>query len=377
MQILKRSWILLATLSCLTGDARALKIETVLVGNAGNGNDPATGYGSVASAYRIGKYEVTVGQYTEFLNSVAATDTYRLYNPGMTTDHFVAGIARSGVSGNYQYSVIGSANHPITFIDWGDAARFANWLHNGQPHGTQRAGTTETGAYTLNGAMGSSALIAIKRNSCATWFIPSEAEWYKAAYHQPAAQGGDSDDYWAYPMRTNSTPYSDQPPGVTPDNTRVGNFMADDGIANGYDDGLAVTGTMHVDPNQNYLTDAGAYKFSKSPYGTFDQGGNAQEWNETAIGRFRGLRGGTIDSLSAELQSSWRGGYYPAYEVDYIGFRVATCCSCYEPARRGRRHGRVVKITPSAPIAGPTNPVHEQTAPGLFKRERPDVPSAP
>ena len=38
----------------------------------------------------------------------------------------------------------------------------------------------------------------------ARWFIPSENEWYKAAYHQPAAQGGDGDNYWAYPTGTNS-----------------------------------------------------------------------------------------------------------------------------------------------------------------------------
>ena len=38
------------------------------------------------------------------------------------------------------------------------------------------------------------------------WLVPSEDEWYKAAYYQPAAKGGDSDGYWAYPTRTNSLP---------------------------------------------------------------------------------------------------------------------------------------------------------------------------
>ena len=36
--------------------------------------------GSVGYNYNIGKYEVTAGQYTEFLNAVARTDTYGLYN---------------------------------------------------------------------------------------------------------------------------------------------------------------------------------------------------------------------------------------------------------------------------------------------------------
>ena len=47
----------------------------------------------------IGKYDVTVGQYTAFLNAVAATDTYGLYNPSMATDLNIAGIARVASSG--------------------------------------------------------------------------------------------------------------------------------------------------------------------------------------------------------------------------------------------------------------------------------------
>src|SRR5262245_57161783 len=122
--------------------ASAINIETVPVGDIGNANDPADGssaipgvqnFGTVNYAYSIGKYEVTVGQYTAFLNAVAATDSYGLYRTEMATDLNIASIAQSGVSGSYTYSVIGSPNHPVTYVSWGDAARFANWLHNGQP----------------------------------------------------------------------------------------------------------------------------------------------------------------------------------------------------------------------------------------------------
>ena len=58
-------------------------IETVTVGDAGNAADTITGYGAVADVFAIGKYEVTIGQYTSFLNAAAATDTYSLYNPSM------------------------------------------------------------------------------------------------------------------------------------------------------------------------------------------------------------------------------------------------------------------------------------------------------
>ena len=52
-----------------------ITIETVPIGNIGNAADPADGsrdipgvhFGAVGYAYSIGKYEVTVGQYTEFL----------------------------------------------------------------------------------------------------------------------------------------------------------------------------------------------------------------------------------------------------------------------------------------------------------------------
>src|SRR4029079_10773318 len=117
-----------------------------------------------------------------------------------------------GPSGSYSYDVIGSPNHPVTYVSWGDAARFANWMHNGQPTGGQGPATTETGAYTLNGATTQVALSAVTRNPGSKWFIPTENEWYKAAYYQPAASGGDADSYWAYPMKTYNLPYSDQPP---------------------------------------------------------------------------------------------------------------------------------------------------------------------
>jgi hypothetical protein len=59
--------------------ASAVTIPTVPVGNAGNANDThGARHGAVAYNYRIGTTEVTVGQYTEFLNAVAVTDTYAL-----------------------------------------------------------------------------------------------------------------------------------------------------------------------------------------------------------------------------------------------------------------------------------------------------------
>ncbi len=315
--------------------ASAITIDTVPVGDAGNiadqlypNNNPENArFGAVGYDYRIGRTEVTVGQYTAFLNAVAASDTYDLYHPAMATYPNSAGIAQSGASGSYSYSVLGSPNKPVTFVSWGDAARFVNWLHNGQPTGPQNASTTESGAYSLNGANTREDLSAVTRNADARWFIPSENEWYKAAYYQPASRGGDADGYWSYPTRSNMQPYSDQPPGSgapTPSNTA--NFRYDDASANGYNDGYAVTGTDSYSTEQNYLTDGGAYAASASPYGTFDQGGNVLEWNEAVrAGQFREIRGGSWAGIGASDFNADARSFYPALGENWdLGFRVAT-----------------------------------------------------
>ncbi|MEN9666381.1 MAG: hypothetical protein RLZZ326_2744, partial [Planctomycetota bacterium] len=80
---LKSFSLWLAAVACLAAaPARAgITYQQVTVGNAGNAGDTGgTGNGAVAYDYQIGKYDVTIGQYTAFLNAVAATDTNSLYN---------------------------------------------------------------------------------------------------------------------------------------------------------------------------------------------------------------------------------------------------------------------------------------------------------
>ncbi len=152
-------------------------METVRVGNPGNAGDTRYpdasngiyNFGAVGYTYNIGKYEVTADQYCEFLNAVAKTDTYELYNTNMWSIDGGCKIQQSGSSGNYSYSVASDwANRPVNIVSWGDAARFANWLHNGQPTGAQDLTTTDA------------QLLAVTRQANATWVITSEDEWYKA-----------------------------------------------------------------------------------------------------------------------------------------------------------------------------------------------------
>ena len=70
----------------------------------------------------------------------------------------------------------------------------------------------------------------------------------------------------------------------------------------------------------------GAYTASASPYGTFDQSGDVFQWNETQIGSFRGLRGGSWGSSSFDMSSSYRYDINPSVEDHdnaVVGFRVA------------------------------------------------------
>lgn len=165
-------------------------LEFVRVGNPGNAADTRHHQtpprpllvGAVGYEYGIGKYEVTAGQYTEFLNAVATEDTYGLYNMLMDYDAnpgaFGPNIKRMGASGGYSYSVAADwAKRPVNHVSFWDSARFANWLHNGQPTGPQGSGTTEDGAYDLNGYTGSDEA-SITRQPGAKFFLPSEDEWY-------------------------------------------------------------------------------------------------------------------------------------------------------------------------------------------------------
>ena len=308
-------------LVCVFG-AQAVEMDTVTVGNPGNAGEwsgasyggwgPDRICGAVENVYEIGKFEVTAGQYTEFLNAVAATDTYELYNPDMLSRDVGCKIRRIGSPGSYVYLVDPNEDgvedadwidRPVNFVSWGDIARFANWMHNGQLTGAQNLSTTEDGSYFLNGATMDEQLLAVVREPDATWVIPSEDEWYKAAYHK---NDGATGDYWDYPTGTNTVPNNGNPEGDT-------------GNSANYDDGIDRT----IGPPY-HRTVVGSFGLSAGPYGTFDQGGNVWEWNEGLLnGSSRGNRGGSFSSYIIGLYAAGRFNFEPTFEYYGLGFRVA------------------------------------------------------
>jgi formylglycine-generating enzyme required for sulfatase activity len=300
-----------------------LVIPTVEVGNPGNAND-STGFGGVNYVYRIGKHEVTNAQYVEFLNAADPTgaNALNLYSTLMTSNAN-GGIERDlGAAIGSRYRVKdGRENNPVALVSWYSSLRFANWMHNGQG-----SGSTETGAYTLlGGSPIPSNGATITRNPGATWFLPSENEWYKAAYHK---NDGVTGNYLDFPTQTDASLFSDEPPGGgSPDSSMAANFFKNDGVMNGYDDGYAVTESPTFSLSENYLTNKAAYTQAASAYGTFDQGGNVAEWTEAFFGMDmleRSIRGGSWFSFTSGLLASTRAGEEPQNFFSTIGFRIGS-----------------------------------------------------
>ena len=280
----------------------AVTIDTVPIRNAGNTAD-ATGFGRVNYAYNIGEYEVTAGQYTAFLNAVASTvDTYNLYISPMSSEASGCKIQQTPVSGGYVYSVATDyVDRPVNYVNFANACRFANWLHNGQPIGLQGTGTTETGAYTIIDQPGGIATV-YARDANWKWAVTSEDEWYKAAYHK---NDGATANYFVYPTKSNAPP---------------GRDMADP-LGNNANYYPAGAGAYPIDSGTYYTTKVGEFQNSASPYGTFDQGGNVWEWNESIIDSKSGARGGSFPMQVSDALAAFARGNFPGARSD-CGFRV-------------------------------------------------------
>jgi formylglycine-generating enzyme required for sulfatase activity len=289
--------------------ARAVTIDWVTVGDAGNAADTTT-YGAVADAFRIMKFEFTNSQYAEFLNAVAATDTYSLYDASMGSNA-VGGITQSGPPGTFTYAVKSNmGDKPVNYVSWFDAARVANWLQNGQG-----SGSTETGAYTLNGATSGTAPAA---NPGASYFLPTENQWYKAAYYKG---GGTNAGYWDYATQSDTDPTA-----VTAGATGIGSAGNTGNFANynlaadwnGQDGNVTTVGTNG----------------GESFYGAYDMSGNIDEWNDLtgAAGSARGRRGGGWGDAALFLSSSGRDTADPSREDGLIGFRLASPVPVPEPS---------------------------------------------
>jgi formylglycine-generating enzyme len=326
--------------------------DLVKVSNPNNaaqvsGDANQNGYGAVTTDFWIGKYQVTIGQYTEFLNAVAKTNDRGLYNASMNTDQRILGIEQSGSSGSFVYTVVGPngtnpagatspANRPITHVSWFDSARFANWMANGKPTGAAGPTTTDNGAYNLGATnpVNAPALNTTNPNTGAapTFSIPTENQWYKAAYYSPVKSGPSTPGYFLYGTGSDSTPGNGWNGTAALANKELAN-QANYRISNRY----AVTGgttTINNNSNQNLLTDVGAFTNTYSYYGAFDMSGNAWDWNDLdgVAGSSRGLRGGSWADIASAVSSAFRATRDPSPGGANVGFRLASPVAVPEPS---------------------------------------------
>jgi formylglycine-generating enzyme required for sulfatase activity len=157
-------------------------------------------------------------------------------------------------------------------------------------------------------------------NSGATFYVPTEDQWYKAAYYKG---GSTNAGYWDYATQSDTAPTE-----VTADGTGIGSAGSTGNFAN-YNRG-ADWGSPLQDGNVTTVgTNGGA-----SAYGAFDMSGNVQEWNDLtgAAGSLRGFRGGLWSSGAFSLSSSDRGTNAPSSEGVNYGFRLASPVAVPEPS---------------------------------------------
>jgi formylglycine-generating enzyme required for sulfatase activity len=315
-------------------------LQTVPVGDPGNAPDTTvmlegrgTGYGSVGYVYDMGTYEVTNAQYCQFLNAQLPTitdapgfsmpsDTYGLYNWNMTLDPQGGINYDPGAAIGAKFSTKpGSANWPVVEVSPFDALRFCNWLQNGQGNGD-----TESGTYTIANGGPDTGIIAANPRSDWTlttghWALPTENEWYKAAYYKG---GGTNSGYWTYATSTNATPTWLKPADV---NNPA--YQAEYGVSPANAANYLGSGGAGYPRANGSLIDVGSYPLSVSPYGTLDQDGNAYEWTDASLSPYPNLlndtgeaRGGDYTKDAGFLASDMSRGHPSDEATDFFGFRV-------------------------------------------------------
>ena len=261
--------------------SNSFEISFVQISQTNNANDPASGniYGAVPYEYRASIYEISQNAITKATASGMANVT-----AGAWTNQ----------------------SQPAANITWYEAAAFVNWLNTSSgktaaynlTFSTSWSMTLQSSsnAWTLGGTN-------LYRNKDAYYFLPSEDEWYKAAYYNAAGT-----NYFVYPTASSSVPTS-VGSGTNP-NTAV--FYA--------------SGAGYTAPAE--VTTAGGL----SPYGTMGQGGNVRDLIETAADGVndsttenRSMLGGFWGDTAVVLSSTGnRQTAAVTLENPNLGFRVAS-----------------------------------------------------
>jgi formylglycine-generating enzyme required for sulfatase activity len=261
--------------------ANTFAIDFVTIGCPGNPAD-TTGApnpaGSVAYSFRMGTYEVSRDMVSK-ANHLGGLGVVMM------------DMSRYGGNG---------VNRPATGITWLGAAAFVNWLNTSTGH--RAAYNIFEGYLSLwpSGEAWVSGGETLYRHKDTYYFLPSDNEWYKAAFYD-----GEHRVYYDYATGSNSMPIP---------------------VAGGAAAGTAVYEQLSpLGPAD--VANAGGL----SPFGTMGQGGNVFEWMESAKDgsndsptEAHAVRGGYWFKPLYALQSTYRYGSLPTEGSAINGFRVAS-----------------------------------------------------
>ncbi len=242
---MKTRWKLMMA---LLGAAGMTQAAMVTIGAAGNPAD-TTGYGAVGYTYQISATEVTIAEFQQATGAGDGDENY--WNAGTRT--------------------VGT-NAPASYVSLYEAMKYCNWL---------TSGNINLGAYQFSGGVYQSTDRASAVTTYGTVYaLPTEDEWYKAAYYT-----GTVGDLWSlYANGTDTVP------------TAGWNYYYDS-------------------PNYTWTVGYGG----EEQNGTYDMMGNVWEWMEDSSGV---LRGGSCYDFEYSLPSSTRLILNPVSEYSTFGFRV-------------------------------------------------------
>ena len=263
--------------------ANAFTIDFVNIGNPGNAKDTGAGggtssapYGGVPYTYRMGTYEISQDVITK-----ATASGLPIVSAGAW-----------------------SGSQPASNMTWYEMAAFVNFLNTSTGHGVAYQLDTFAQTMTLwsSGQAWQAGGENLYRNKNAYYFLPSEDEWYKAAYHK---NDGVTANYWDYATASNAAPTA---------------------VANGTTAGTAVFNQPFAQ-GPTAVNNCGGL----SAYGTMGQNGNVWEWVESATtapndspSESRAERGANWNSFVTLLVPSTRFSIAPGNFYNDVGFRVAS-----------------------------------------------------
>ncbi len=250
-------------------------IDFVTIGSPGNagysGPDPngfATGRGAVGYEYRIGRTEITTGQWLDFVNTFSVqSDALEFFAVpvtwGASSDPDYNGPGR-----RWRLNNPAAAMRPLFGITWRDAALFCNWLHNDRPSTIDGIQNGAYDASTFGFIPGPGGVFTDQRrhNPDARFWIPTWDEWLKSVHYDPNRFGDNQEGWWIYPHGSDSPPISGLPGvGQTSVGVRLPNFAE-----------LSIP--------------LGAYPETLTPWGLLDATGGASEWVEETFEERFGAR---------------------------------------------------------------------------------------